>query len=117
MQYNAVVHCRASLDDIHNGVHRGGCQCTTRRAYDHTAGNATDRPTKPHRLARRPMVRSREHFPRSLAESADAVPSSRNLHGSSEAMPTTAPSVCVECLGGPCGFIAAGVVLFFRMQS
>src|SRR6516162_3876490 len=66
MQYNAVAHCPASLDDIHNGVHHGGCQCTTRSAYDHTAGNATDRPATRHRLARHPTTRSREHFPRSL---------------------------------------------------
>src|SRR6266576_1817654 len=116
MQYNVVAHCPSSLDDMHNGV-RGGCQCTTRSAYDHTAGNATDRPAKQHRLARRPMARSREHFPRSLVEFADIAPNSRSPHGRSEARPATALSVCVECRGEVRRFHSAVCVLFFRRHK
>src|SRR5215472_3247146 len=116
MQYNAVAHCLASLDDMHNGVHHGGSRCTTRSAYGHTVGNATDRPAKRHRLARRLMTRSREHFPRSLVESAEIVPNSRSPHGNSEARPATAPSICVEYHGGARHFHSAECVLFYRRR-
>jgi len=61
-----------------------------------------------------PMPHSREHFPRSLVESAEIVPNSHSPHGNSEVRPATGPSVCVEYHGVARRFHSAVCVLFYR---
>jgi hypothetical protein len=57
-------------------------------------------------------VRLLEFLAQSLAESADAAPSSRSPHGSWESRPATAPWVCGARLGEARRFRNAACVLF-----